>query len=808
MNIFGEGFPDEILNQIKYRQKVYGSGHKNTRTTEQIAYLNQKTSWVKLISGVDIDDASIINSPTIKNLGLKDEALAKKFILFGGTAWNGNSDRSGISPNNANINDGYAYGIGGNDFGIRPMMGITSAKIKHLNLGSIRQAEVNIKAFNKVQFDIIDALYMRIGFTVLLEWGHTAIINNAGGFDFNPYLSYANTFLSSPGTYDEWLITIFNARLASGGNYDAMLATVSNFTWSFNPDGSYDITVKLISVGDVIESLKINVLTDSPSVVDVGTIEEPPLENIFSEDIAGDIINAYAYTSTISNFLYMCKTLNDSLGVQEAGSDIKTLSLAPSGSTAITSAINADNTFIKFDPIKIATDFDDHDVVQLVFNDLGGNSFFNNLNVDDYRYYIRLGTFLKFLESYVIPDLFDKNGTRYSFLNIDYDKYTNIINVNPYQVSVDPRVCHVNRLLQLGPSYQLQFGVSNSPSSFINSTVTNAVNKTGIFYGNIMNIYVEMTFILKTLEQLKDDKGDLSLFDFLKGILNGLNAGLGGINNFDVFIDETNNTIKIYDKNPLNYTDKVIDTLNSNFSSRVQKHNNSKNINPSSDSNLIPFGYNGSNAGFIREFSLKTEISSELSTMISVGATARGSVVGENDTALSRLNLGYVDRLKEAVSNSPNPPSSVYDTTDLNKRKAELARIFDSYFEFARKLSNTLNPPTKSIIEADDEDIDNFRGILKSLTEKSIEVDSANRAATGANIRPNYQGVGFLPFNLSLKLDGISGIKIAQQFSMNTDFLPSNYPKNMKFLVKSLSHEITNNQWTTNLETFMVPKLD
>ena len=100
MNIFGEGFPNEILNQINYRQKVYGSGYSSLRTYEQIEYLTSKTSWCKLSSGVNIDDLKLVNNPTIKNLGIKDSELAKKFVLFNGTSDQNNNQRSGINYNN------------------------------------------------------------------------------------------------------------------------------------------------------------------------------------------------------------------------------------------------------------------------------------------------------------------------------------------------------------------------------------------------------------------------------------------------------------------------------------------------------------------------------------------------------------------------------------------------------------------------------------------------------------------------------------------------------------------------------------
>ena len=43
------------------------------------------------------------------------------------------------------------------------------------------------------------------------------------------------------------------------GNYGGLFGKITNFKWTFNPDGSYDITITVVSLGDVIESLKANI---------------------------------------------------------------------------------------------------------------------------------------------------------------------------------------------------------------------------------------------------------------------------------------------------------------------------------------------------------------------------------------------------------------------------------------------------------------------------------------------------------------------------------------------------------------------
>ena len=60
--------------------------------------------------------------------------------------------------------------------------------------------------------------------------------------------------------------------------------------------------------------------------------------------------------------------------------------------------------------------------------------------------------------------------------------------------------------------------------------------------------------------------------------------------------------------------------------------------------------------------------------------------------------------------------------------------------------------------------------------------------------------------NLSLTMDGLSGMKIYQKFSADTNFLPTNYPESLEFIIKGITHTISDNQWITNIESFAIPK--
>lgn len=365
MNIVGDGFHPEINKQVTQRQKIYGSGYiTRARSSEEILYLNANTSWCKLVSSVDISDINKILNSSLKGItdvNLNGNALARQFVLFNGTKNQDQNQRAGIDTFKSPLGNNFAYGIGGTDFGLRPMMGIQSANIKHENRGSIRRATVKIKAFNKIQFDIIDILYLRLGFDVLLEWGHTMWYDNDGRFhnggDID--LSLAESFLSGQGekevtnistttpppqsnnaqpgrvennnlfpslppqntssggsvttvstktiigplTYLDFLELIKKQRIKSCGNYDAMFAKVTNFHWSFNKDGSYDIALDLVSVGDVVESFKINLLNDS-YIANVSLDSSgKPLKELSDENIAAYFSNQNSIASWFSSLI-------------------------------------------------------------------------------------------------------------------------------------------------------------------------------------------------------------------------------------------------------------------------------------------------------------------------------------------------------------------------------------------------------------------------------------------------------------------------------------------------------------------------
>lgn len=281
-NIIGTKLPQWVINQLSVRAD---QNSKGVRDNENLRFLANKSAWIRLVSSVNITDTDLRYFSTKVPGVNKPEDLAKQYVLFGGTSVyvneNSYSIRSGISGIKPNGVDNGSYGILGKEevqkYGYRPMPGITGVNIETQGrLGSVRQATINFKCWDKSQLDVIDALYFKLGYTMFLEWGHTYYYPSAGNPN-DPANQNVNklktTELSIIDPFAEGLTKekVFrqiskNSRQTEG-NYDAMLGIVTNFNFSMNQEGGYDCSIRIMSLGVLGDSLKINNSSILPGIL-------------------------------------------------------------------------------------------------------------------------------------------------------------------------------------------------------------------------------------------------------------------------------------------------------------------------------------------------------------------------------------------------------------------------------------------------------------------------------------------------------------------------------------------------------------
>jgi hypothetical protein len=251
--ILGKPLESYVQNQIQIRQEAHGSGVYSPRTPDQITYLNANNAWIKLASGVNVDSSTLTQAdlPT----SLSGTELAKQNILFNGVS---EYTPGTLTPKQGN--ESYEF----SEFGFVPMMGIVSLDVKCLNRGSLKKAKLKIIVHSKRQFEIFSILYMRLGYTVMLEWGNAFYLDNSSQLQRVGSTIIEKDFFKNDNKqeYTSILPKINAYRIDSHANYDGILGAVSNFSWEFKDDGSYDIDLEILSLGDVIESVKSNVDPD------------------------------------------------------------------------------------------------------------------------------------------------------------------------------------------------------------------------------------------------------------------------------------------------------------------------------------------------------------------------------------------------------------------------------------------------------------------------------------------------------------------------------------------------------------------
>ena len=302
--ILGEVFDTFVDTQIDIRQKRL---QKSQKDADDLRVFNASTPWIRLSSSVQIEGLRVkqlAENLNVPEADVKGFNIAKKLVLFAGTSDEGSAIlRGGVGYG---LNNTYGF-LSDKQQGYKPMPGITGITANYKNNGSLKQAQVSIKCYTRKQFEAIEAIYLRLGYSMVLEWGHSIYFDNTvtnrqlgtkqlmNAPDIPNILFNVNGDKRKPENIHN---TLLKTKERTGGNYDGMLAKVSNFSWKLGNDLSYDIVLDLISVGDIIDSLKMNIggkgLTSEtlPNIV----VDEG-IENTASIQLAANI-------SAFNSFLY------------------------------------------------------------------------------------------------------------------------------------------------------------------------------------------------------------------------------------------------------------------------------------------------------------------------------------------------------------------------------------------------------------------------------------------------------------------------------------------------------------------------
>jgi putative chitinase len=763
-NLLGQPFKDWVREQIDVRQKSLGK-YANI-PSKDLQYYTTKTPWIRLASSVNLNKTKIESASVFQKLitnGLTEDQiignnLAKNLILQGGALSStiGKNDEIVSNGLNSGLNNGNslfngAYGWGGiEERGYVPMPGITNADVQYLNNGALTKTTINIKCFSKRQFQLIDVLYLRPGYSLLLEFGHSVYLDNSGELQsFDTFSTSPLRTLLNPGGKSQYDIyrEIEQARFDYNGNYDAVYGKISNFNWQFNPDGSYDCQVVLTGMGDVIESLKMN------TTIDTGNIQVDDRDTIEETNSESNPIIANKTKTQLNEILY------------KLYQQIKDVDKITSYKVSIPNFPNPKKDF-KEEKLEIRH-------ALLSFPIIKSDKKEENQSPQTY---MTFGTLIAFLQNQFL--LYNKTGdnkrTPITLFDMDFDNLANDENYIlsfPGEFSADPTICLIPYTNTAKPIRNLRI-----PPSPINNKLIEISSwevDSSLYLGRLAAIYVNMNYISNALLSLTpDEENKISLLDFLKEIIKGIIQSLGGFNKI---------SIKSTIDGKIQFIEDIPQNLNTN----------------KTDEELARFKVFGVKPGvegsFIKNINLTADLSPDYGTMISIGAQNNGNQLSGNATSFSNYNAGLEDRI------IPEKSSYTPKTSEEDDEKDEVT-IGSNFKKILGKGENRLF----SSVYIDKNFISENIITLKSLntTHADLIIGKLSKPSEDQQIQSPF----FLPFNFSLEMEGLSGMILYQKFKISEEVLPPSYEEDgVEIQIKGINHSINTAAWTTKLDTLSVP---
>ena len=277
----GKPIESAVASQLELRQRLMEATGMSDSENLRHYYIEyqQAVPWVKLCSGVKIALERITDIPATDPIEAAKIDLRSRLGLTPVNVTSAQAKQSKYSSNELakrnvlfNFLDqgvdtlpGYEY----TQLGYRPRPGISNMEIySHNRFGSLRTSSIRFQCWSKEQLDELELLYMRPGYSILLEWGKSRYVKynqnrqgsaiEAGTVDLTLEEEFFNLNEIAKDNPTKLTQRILQLKKDYGYHYDAIYGKVKNFSFSLRPDGGYDCIVSIITSGELIESFKAN----------------------------------------------------------------------------------------------------------------------------------------------------------------------------------------------------------------------------------------------------------------------------------------------------------------------------------------------------------------------------------------------------------------------------------------------------------------------------------------------------------------------------------------------------------------------
>lgn len=271
---------------------------------------------------------------------------------------------------------------------------------------------------------------------------------------------------------------------------------------------------------------------------------------------------------------------------------------------------------------------------------------------------------------------------------------------------------------------------------------------------SIGELWVNVEHIIELTDRVTTDTG-IRLLELINALCSSINKALGHITELDVAYEESLDEYFIVDR-------KII-----------------KKATQSEKEWPVELGVTGLTST-VHNISLQSKISPEISTMVAITAQNSETItnVGLEAENLFRWNQNLSDRIM-----SQRTQRGEFEAGDNSSSGVKI------YIEAVRTVTEVLQE---------------FKDTNVFDTSKFDSVHSAHRTITQEGFRRYRKdktdpSPGIIPFELTITLDGIGGLKIGQTFRLGGPILPRKYREEIGFIITGVDQSIESNYWKTSL---------
>lgn len=886
MSIFKESFRDYVKKQFNIRQKVISSGNTDKSSPSRLYHgfddlvpgafygYQQKQCIIRMASLVDLmQDVNLdlgVTQPDGTRYGTpfnsyKGSTFARNYVLEGGVLSNyarniaETEDGLEVKVRSVDVRGGFpkpgkrvnlSYGDPSvaadptaDGYGVVPMPGIIDANIRTKSAyGSLREAKVNFTCHNLRQLEILELLYMRPGYPVLLEWGWSPHISNNGEIinDFPSIADYEEFW--NDKLVDQTFIEreVIRLKRQFNGNYDGFVGFITNFDYNSRPDGGFNCSTELISMGEVLDSLKV-------PTISFGNIGNKIAVGETFEELELSEKKQVIYSNTLGTLI---QDLNNYLAVYDAD---QSLNLAQGQATNAIRERYADEieAYVETQPwyefartsenefaaVKLPQIINSYNKIRAILEkeigvDAANQAMFGGedgvvefeakTGSDSLRIrqeYIRWDCLSLLINKLVIPlnekgqspltistDRFseDNNGN----LNIEPLLYANYIDQDSqiYDVSCDPKICilpHQFEELNNGQNTNYTFG--QKCGLFWDGLVKEDWGPIKVAFGaenspEIIEDYVGtatsgVTSLSISPELAKRRIGSIYIeVRYIKKVFEDV-----FLNNKEASLGEFLNKLwkGITEACPLHNFGIRTDFEFNNIIQVIDLPLNSTDISDLDYDNLFKFNVL-SNDTIVREFKYSTQIPSALKSTIAIQAQSGTSADSIDSVTFAAFNKAIKSRLHSYSEKFTERETNFYNNiqttrTDKRIRLRDLRQIIKEYNE---QFFDYLD------IDREGANLEAKFGNIKTIIKEAQTIENYLEKSSSGYLKNQ----SIIPININMVLDGISGIVIGNVFRVDESRLPKAYREgNVAFIALGEEQNITAGQdWVTNIRGQMI----